>query len=168
MADTGLFILRLVVGLLMAGHGAQKLFGMFGGPGLKGTSGWLGSVGLRPSGLWALLAGLSEFGGGVLVALGLLTPLGAVGIAASMLMAISIAHRGKLWVADGGMEYNLVLIAASTALIFTGPGRFSLDAVLGVSVSMSLTLLAAMLALLTVFSALGSRKIQVPTQASSD
>ena len=167
MADTGLFILRLVVGLLMAGHGAQKLFGMFGGHGLKGTSGWLGSVGLRPSGLWALLAGLSEFGGGVLVALGLLTPLGAVGVAASMLMAISIAHRGKLWVSEGGMEYNLVLIAVAAALVFTGPGRFSLDAALGVSVPLSLTTAAAMLALLTVLLALGTR-IQAPAQTSSD
>jgi putative oxidoreductase len=79
MADVGLLILRLVVGLLLAGHGAQKLFGMFGGHGLKGTSGWLGSMGLRPAGIWALLAGLSELGGGVLLALGLLTPLARSG-----------------------------------------------------------------------------------------
>ena len=124
-------------------------------------------MGLRPSGLWALLAGLSEFGGGVLVALGLLTPLGAVGIAASMLMAILIAHRGKLWVTEGGMEYNLVLIAVAAALVFTGPGQFSLDAALTVSVPLSITAAAAALALLTVFLALGTR-VRVPAQTASD
>ena len=168
MADLGLLILRLVVGLLLAGHGAQKLFGMFGGYGLKGTSGWLGSMGLRPAGLWALLAGLSEFGGGMLIALGLFTPLGAVGVIAAMLMAILIAHRGKLWVTEGGMEYNLVLIAVAAALVFTGPGQFSLDAALGLNVPLSLTLLAAGLALLTVFLALGTREVQAPAQTSSD
>lgn len=167
MVDFGLLILRLVVGLLLAGHGAQKLFGMFGGYGLKGTSGWLSSIGLRPAGLWALLAGLSEFGGGVLVALGLLTPLGAVGIATSMLMAILVAHRGKLWVTEGGMEYNLVLIAAAAALVFTGPGQFSFDAVFGLNVPLPLTLLVSALALLMIFVALGTR-IQVSAQTSSD
>ncbi len=168
MADIGLLILRLVVGLLLAGHGAQKLFGMFGGPGLKGTSGWLGSMGLRPAGIWAILAGLSEFGGGVLLALGLLTPFGAVGVVAAMLMAVLLAHRQALWVTDGGMEYNLVLIATAVALAFTGPGQFSLDAALGLSVPLSLTAGLALLALLTVVTALGTRKAPAPAQAPGD
>lgn len=161
-----LLILRVMVSLLLAGHGAQKLFGMFGNHGLKGTSGWLGWVGLRPAGLWALLAGLSEFGGGVLIALGLFTPLGAVGVAAVRLTVILMAHWGKLWVTEGGMEYNPVLIAVA-ALTFTGPGRFSLDAALGVSVPLPLTAAAAALALLTILVALGSRT-QVPAQTSGD
>lgn len=168
MADIGLLILRLVVGLLLAGHGAQKLFGIFGGYGLKGTGGWLGSLGLRPGGLWAFLAGISEFGGGVLLALGLLTPLGAVAIVAAMLMAVLLAHRQSLWVTEGGMEYNLVLIAAATALIFTGPGLYSLDAAFSLSVPASLTAAAAALALVTVSVALGTRKAPAPAQTSGD
>ena len=167
MADIGLLILRLVVGLLLAGHGAQK-FGMFGGHGLKGTSGWLGSMGLRQAGIWAFLAGLSEVGGGVLLALGLLTPLGAVAIVAAMLMAALLAHRQALWLTEGGMEYNLVLIAAAVALVFTGPGQFSLDAALGLSVPLFLTAGIALLALLTVVIALGTRKAPAPAQTSGD
>ena len=90
--DLGLLILRLIVGLLLAGHGAQKLFGWFGGNGLSGTAGWLESLGLRPAPFWALIAGLSEVGGGILLALGLLTPLGSLGIMASMLMATIKVH----------------------------------------------------------------------------
>lgn len=168
MINLGLLILRLVIGLLMAGHGAQKLFGSFGGHGLKGTSGWLGSLGLRPAGLWALLAGISEFGGGVLVALGLLTPLGAVAIIAAMLMAVLVAHGRKFWVTEGGMEYNLVLIAAAAALILIGPGAFSLDAAFGLSVPPVLTAAAAVLALVMIFLALGTRKAQASLQASGD
>lgn len=168
MADVGLLIIRLVVGLLLAGHGAQKLFGMFGGYGLKGTSGWLGSMGLRPAGIWALLAGLSELGGGVSLALGLLTPLGAVGVVAAMLMAVLLAHRQALWVTEGGMEYNLVLIAAAVALVFTGPGQFSLDAALGLSVPLPLTAGIALLALFTVVIALSTRKAPTPAQTSGD
>lgn len=168
MTDTGLLIIRLVVGLLLAGHSAQKLFGMFGGPGFKGTSGWLGSMGLRPAGMWTLLAGLSEFGGGVLVTLGLLTPLGAIGIAAAMVMGALLAHRQALWITEGGMEYNLVLIAVVVALAFTGPGQFSLDALLGLSVPLPFSIGVAILALLSVSIALGTRTVSVPAQASSD
>lgn len=78
--DFALLIVRIVVGLLFFGHGAQKLFGWFGGGGLNATTGWLGSIGLHPARFWALLAGLSEFGGGILLALGLLNPLGPPGI----------------------------------------------------------------------------------------
>lgn len=168
VADIGLLILRVVVGLLLAGHGAQKLFGLFGGYGLKGTGGWLSSLGLRPGALWAFLAGISEFGGGVLLALGLFTPLGAVAVAAAMLMAVLLAHRQSLWVTEGGMEYNLVLIAASVALVFTGPGSYSLDAALALSVPLSLTAAAAALALITVAVALGTRKVPAPAQTSGD
>lgn len=95
--DLGLLILRVVVGLLLTGHGAQKLFGWFGGPGLDGFTGWIGSMGLRPPRLWAVLGGLAEFGGGLLLVLGLFTPLGSLGILASMLMAIIQVHWPKIW-----------------------------------------------------------------------
>src|SRR5215217_2011540 len=100
--DLALLLVRVVVGLLMAGHGAQKLFGWFGGPGLAGITGWLGSTGMRPAGFWAFMAGLSEFGGGLLLALGLLSPLGALGIIAAMIMAIIKGHWGKgIWAHSG-------------------------------------------------------------------
>src|ERR687885_1873142 len=98
-------LVRLVQGSLMAGHGAQKLFGSFGGPGLEGTSGFMEMLGLRPGRPWAYLAGLSEFGGGVLTALGLLNPLGPLGVIGSMAMASVKAHGGKpIWVTEGGAE----------------------------------------------------------------
>src|SRR5204863_1114410 len=80
--DLAMLLLRIVVGVLFIGHGTQKLFGWFGGPGLAGMSGWLASTGMRPAKFWALMAGLSEAGGGLLLALGLLNPLGTLGITA--------------------------------------------------------------------------------------
>jgi len=95
-------IVRVVQGSLMAGHGAQKLFGSFGGPGLEGTSGFMEMLGMRPGRPWAYMAGLSEFGGGALTALGLFKPLGPLGATGSMAMATRKAHWGKpIWVTEG-------------------------------------------------------------------
>jgi putative oxidoreductase len=127
------FIVRLAQGSLMAGHGAQKLFGSFGGPGLEGTSGFMEMLGMRPGRPWAYLAGLSEFGGGLLTALGLLNPLGQLGVIASMSMATRKAHWGKpIWVTEGGAELPLLNIAVSTALMIREPDRYSLDRLLGI------------------------------------
>jgi putative oxidoreductase len=127
------FIVRLAQGSLMAGHGAQKLFGSFGGPGLEGTSGFMEMLGMRPGRPWAYLAGLSEFGGGLLTALGLLNPLGPLGVIASMSMATRKAHWGKpIWVTEGGAELPLLNIAVSTALMIREPDRYSLDRLLGI------------------------------------
>src|SRR3712207_4931990 len=116
----------------MAGHGAQKLFGSFGGHGVEGTSGFMEMLGLRPGRPWAVLAGLSEFGGGVLTVLGLLNPLGPIGVIGSMAMATATAHRGKpIWVTEGGAELPVTNISASTALILNGPGKYSLDRLFG-------------------------------------
>jgi putative oxidoreductase len=124
-------IVRVVQGSLLAGHGAQKLFGSFGGPGLEGTSGFMEMLGMRPGRPWAYLAGLSEFGGGVLTALGLLNPLGPLGIIGSMSMATRKAHWGKpIWVTEGGAELPVLNIAISTALMIRDPDAFSLDRVL--------------------------------------
>src|SRR5918998_2725738 len=133
MSDLAALILRAVQGALLAGHGAQKLFGWFNGPGLQGTSGFMEMLGLRPGRPWAVLAGLSEFGGGVLTVLGLLNPLGPIGVIGSMAMATATAHQGKpIWVTEGGAELPVTNIAASTALILNGPGRYSLDRALGI------------------------------------
>lgn len=131
VTDLGLLTLRLTAGGLMAGHGAQKLFGVFGGYGIPGTAGWLESLGLKPGKLWAYLAGGGEFGSGVLLALGLFTPVGAVSVFGPMLMAWDKAHRGKpIWAASGGAELPLLFMAVATALGTVGPGRYSLDALL--------------------------------------
>ena len=126
-------IVRVAQGSLMAGHGAQKLFGSFGGPGLEGTSGFMEMLGMRPGRPWAYLAGLSEFGGGVLTALGLLNPLGPLGVIGAMSMATRKAHWGKpIWVTEGGAELPVLNIAISTALMIREPDAFSLDRLLGI------------------------------------
>src|SRR5919106_3014786 len=126
-------IVRLVQGSLMAGHGAQKLFGSFGGPGLEGTSGFMEMLGLKPGRPWATLAGLSEFGGGVLTAIGFLNPLGPLGIIGAMAMATTKAHSGKpIWVTEGGAELPVLNLAISTALMIREPDKYSLDRVLGI------------------------------------
>lgn len=131
MLSIGLLIIRLVIGLLFVGHGAQKLFGSFGGYGLKGTGGWLESIGVKPGVTMAALAGLSEFGGGALFALGLLTPLAGILIAITMVVAIAKVHGANgLWATQNGYEYNLVILAATIGVALTGPGQYALDAIL--------------------------------------
>lgn len=131
--ETAPTIVRLVQGSLMAGHGAQKLFGSFGGPGLEGTSGFMEMLGMQPGRPWAYLAGLSEFGGGVLTALGLLNPVGPLGVIGSMAMATRKAHWDKpIWVTEGGAELPVLNMAISTALMIREPDAFSLDRVLGI------------------------------------
>ena len=132
LIDTGLLVLRVILGVLFIGHGAQKLFGWFGGPGLKGTTGWLGSMGLRPARFWALLGAFAEFGGGLLFLLGFLNPLGALGISAVMLTVIITVHWHKgFWNSNGGIEFPLVNLAIALGIALIGPGTYSLDTVLG-------------------------------------
>ena len=143
MKDLGLLALRLTTGGLLAGHGAQKLFGSFQGPGPEGTAGWLESMGLRPGKQWAMAAGLSEFGGGILTALGLAWPLGPIAIMSSMATAAGTAHRGKpIWATAGGAELPLTNFAAGLALMLTGPGRIALDKALGTRLPFTLSALA--------------------------
>ncbi|HLZ70063.1 MAG TPA: DoxX family protein [Dehalococcoidia bacterium] len=143
MKDLGLLALRLTTGGLLMGHGSQKLFGKFNGPGLEGTGGWLESLGMKPGQRWALLAGGSEFGGGLLTALGLLSPIGPITTIAPMAMATGTVHRGKpIWVTEGGAELPVSNMAAAAALALTGPGKLSLDGLLGIRVPKALTLLA--------------------------
>ena len=133
VSDTAPLIVRVVQGSLMAGHGSQKLFGSFGGPGLEGTSGFMEMLSMRPGRPWTYLAGLSEFGGGVLTALGLLNPLGPLGVIGSMSMATRKAHWDKpIWVTEGGAELPVLNIALSTSLMIREPDGYSLDRVLGI------------------------------------
>jgi putative oxidoreductase len=135
LRDIGLLVLRGTVGGLLAGHGAQKLFGAFEGPGLKGTAGMVESMGLQPSKYWAMMAGGSEFVGGVLTAIGLGGGLGPVTLLGPMGTAIGTAHWGKpIWVSKGGAELPVINVAVATALMFAGPGRYSLDEALGIEV----------------------------------
>ncbi|MBR9911068.1 MAG: DoxX family protein [Gammaproteobacteria bacterium] len=121
-------LLRVPVGLILAAHGAQKLFGWFGGYGLEGTGQWLASIGLEPGYLMALLAGSAEFFGGIALILGLLTRPAAFVAAFTMLVAIFAVHAGNgLFMANNGYEYGLTLLAATLALTIQGAGRFSVD-----------------------------------------
>lgn len=120
--------LRVPVGLILAAHGAQKLFGWFGGHGLEGTGQWLASIGLAPGLLMALLAGSAEFFGGLALAVGLLTRPAAIASAFTMLVAIFAVHFSHgLFLDNNGYEYALTLFAATVALAIQGSGRLSLD-----------------------------------------
>lgn len=120
--------LRLPVGIIFAAHGAQKLFGAFGGYGLEGTGQWMASIGLQPGYLMALLAGSAEFFGGVFILLGLLTRPTALVLAFTMLVAIVTVHLDNgLFMSNNGYEFGLALLAASVSLAFSGAGRLGLD-----------------------------------------
>src|SRR5581483_2395552 len=116
----GILFLRVVVGLTLGAHGAQKLFGWFGGHGPRGTAGFFGdTLGFRSPLLMALTAGTAELGG-VLFALGFLTPFAALGIVATMLTAIATVHwKNGFWSTAGGFEFNLVLLAVAAAVAAT-------------------------------------------------
>ncbi|MFD0617519.1 DoxX family protein [Paenibacillus sp. GCM10027629] len=127
MLDGGILIIRLVIGLLFIGHGAQKLFGMFGGHGLRGTAGWLESIGMKPGMLMALMAGGGELVGGLLFASGVWLTIGAALIVITMLVSIITVHgKNGLWITAGGYEYNLVLIAVAVGIALIGGGQYTL------------------------------------------
>jgi putative oxidoreductase len=131
MLNLGLFIIRLVFGLSFVGHGTQKLFGWFGGHGIKGTGGWFESIGMKPGVTMAILAGLMELVGGLLFALGLLTPLAGILIALTMVAAIVKVHGvNGYWSTQNGYEYNLAILAVAIGIAITGAGAYSLDALI--------------------------------------
>jgi putative oxidoreductase len=130
--NIGLLVLRLVVGLTFAAHGAQKLLGWFGGSGVDGTGQFFTMIGFSPGRRHALMAGLAETLGGLLLALGLVTPVASAALISVMLVAVVSVHIKKgFFGQNGGYEYNLVLAVAALALAFTGPGSLSVDALLG-------------------------------------
>lgn len=126
--DLALLVLRTVFGLTLVAHGAQKLFGAMGGPGLDGFAGWLGSMGIRQPRMAALAAACGEFFGGLAFALGLFTPVAALLIMTVMLVAIATVHwKAGFFNAEGGYEFNLAIIAVAFAVTVSGPGSISLD-----------------------------------------
>ncbi len=144
----GLFLARLVFGLLLAAHGAQKLFGWFGGHGLAGTGGWLASLGFRPGRLFAAAAGAGEFAGGLLTALGALGPVGPALMIAVMVVAIGSVHWSNgVFATKNGIELPLLNAVAALAIALTGPGVYSVDAALRLGRIWSPALVAVVLAL---------------------
>lgn len=126
----GSLLLRVPVGVVLAAHGAQKLFGWLGGYGLEGTGQWMASVGLEPGYLMALMAGSAEFFGGIALILGLLTRPAAAVAAFTMLMAMTVHVGNGLFVSNNGYEFALTLLAANLALVFHGGGKWAADNVL--------------------------------------
>jgi len=167
--EVGLLILRLLVGLTLAAHGAQKLFGWFGGYGLAGTGQFFEQLGFRPGRLYAAQAGLAEVLGGLFLAAGFLTPAAAAAVVAVMLVAAVTAHvKSGFFAQAGGFEYTLVLGGAALALAFTGPGSISIDQALGISWSGETWGLAALVAgLIGGAVPLMARKTPAPATAHS-
>src|SRR5437870_4815897 len=148
--DTGILIIRVFFGFAIAGHGAQKLFGWFGGYGIKATGGFFESLGFRPGAAFATAAGLSEMGGGVLLTVGLFTPFGAAAVLSAMLVAMVSVHlKNGFFAAGNGIELPFLYAVAALGIALTGGGAISLDRLLGLdfvfqpSVVISLPLLAA-------------------------
>src|SRR5579862_1788428 len=130
--NAGLLLIRLVFGVLMAGHGTQKLFGWLGGYGISGTGQFFEGIGFRPGSTFAAVAGLAESFGGLLLLLGLVQPLAAILIISVMITAIGSVHLGHGWsAATNGPEVPILYATAAAALTLTGPGAYSLDAVFG-------------------------------------
>ena len=169
MGNLAVLVSRAVMGSLLAGHGAQKLFGSFNGPGLEGTSGWMESHGLRTGRPWAVAAGLSEFGGGVLMILGFTQP-----------DRPSRSHRihgyghGEssnwelpIWVTERGAELPVTNTAIATALMLNGPGKYSLDRALGIRwLRWLVAILGLMIIALTV--AIATRSAPPPQEAEDE
>ncbi|MFD7403461.1 DoxX family protein [Streptomyces sp. NPDC059866] len=129
--DLGLLLLRLGTGGVLAAHGAQKLFGWFGGGGIEGTSQWMESIGYKPGKTSAMAAGLAEFGGGTLLALGLATPAAGAAAAGGMAGASAVHAPSGFFSTEGGLEHPAILGLAATGIAVAGPGRLSLDHALG-------------------------------------
>lgn len=131
--NIGLLLLRIIFGLTLAAHGVQKLFSWLGGAGIAGTASLMERVGLRPPRAQAVLAGVVESSAGLALAAGFVTPLAAAAFISIMLVAIVTVHLRKgFFMQDGGYEHPLALATGALALAFTGPGRLSVDAALGI------------------------------------
>lgn len=166
MTSLAQLVLRLTVGALLAGHGAQKLFGSFHGAGIEGTADMLEPMGYQPARQWATAAGLGEFTGGWLTALGFLSPLGPLFGLCVMLTATVKAHGKKpIWVTAGGAELPVTNMAALTALTLAGPGAVSLDRLFGIKLPAWFNVLAfAGATAVTVSGILSSHKPQKQPQ----
>ena len=156
--DLGLLALRIGVGGTLVAHGTQKLFGWFGGHGIEGTAGAMDAMGYQPAKVSAVMAGLGEAGGGLLLALGLATPVGGAAAASTMLAAGSVHRPAGFFATEGGFEYTGVLGLAGAALAIGGPGAWSLDRVLGDRLNRPWMATAALTALGTASLAMVTRR----------
>jgi putative oxidoreductase len=149
--DVGLLILRVVVGLLFVGHGAQKLFGWFGGKGMSGHTALIEKLGIRPARFWAVISALGESLGGLGLTAGLLTPLAATALIGSMLVVIvRVSWPRGLWNTNGGIEWPLVLATVAFVVGLTGPGIYSLDQALRLALPEPLSYVVALIVMLVV------------------
>jgi putative oxidoreductase len=168
--DAGLLILRVVVGVVLIAHGTQKLFGWFGGHGPRRTGAFFELLGYRPGALFAIIAGLSEAGGGALLAVGFLTPLAGAGVVGVMLNAAAALRGRGPWVTNGGWEYPVVLATVGASLALAGPGSLSMDNALGLEWSAAVRLGAVALGVASAIATLLIRRpgAAQPTAASGD
>jgi putative oxidoreductase len=161
--DLGLLVVRLVAGLIFAAHGAQKVFGWWGGPGFAGWTGVLRTMGWRPAPLWALVSAGAELGAGLGLAVGFLTPVAAAALIGQSVVIVLGVHWAKgFWNAKGGMEFPIALAAGPVAIAATGPGGISVDAVLGLAVAEPIRLGLAAIGLLGGLAALAIRRLARP------
>lgn len=166
--SVGLLVARVVVGLVMAAHGAQKLFGWFGGYGLSATGELFAQLGFRPGRAFAAAASVAEVASGVLVALGFLGPIGPALMISVMIVAMLAVHRGHgLFATTNGIEVPLLYTTVALALALTGPGRYSLDAGLGIGDGWTpaATWIVLGVGLLGGFANLGLRRRAAPAAA---
>ena len=163
--STGLLVARLILGGLMAAHGAQKLLGWFGGHGLAGTGGFLESLGFRPGRLFATIAASIEVVSGLLVVLGLLGPVGPALIVSVMIVAaVSVHLKNGVFASANGIELPLLYAAGAITLALTGPGLFSLDALLGMQ-AMWTPVLAGVALIIGIVGGFGNLAARRPVQA---
>jgi putative oxidoreductase len=166
-ADLGLLVLRLVVGLTFAAHGAQKAFGWWAGPGYPGWTGALQGMGWRPAPLWALISVGAELVAGLLLALGFLTPLASAAlIGQSVVIVFSVHWQKGFWNSKGGWEFPTSLAAGAIAICLIGPGAISLDAALGLAFMQPIRMVLVALGLLGGFGALAVKRLAVPGSAA--
>lgn len=166
--DVGILVIRVLFGVPMAAHGSQKIFGWFGGYGLKGTGGFFEQqLGFRPGIAFAAAAGLSELLGGILLTVGLLTPFGAAAVFAAMLVAaVSVHLKNGFFSLVNGIELPFLYAAAAVGLAFSGAGRFSLDALLGLTFLNQPYLVEAVL-VLAVIGAAATLALRRPAQGQA-